>query len=219
MKRSSMFALVGTIAVVASSALAQQEGQPQLPPGMTMEQMEACAAAAAPGEMHTFLAEGKGTWQGKCTMWMTPAAEPMQSECITTITPILDGRFVKNKTEGEFAGMGPFTGFGLYGYDNVSQQFQGTWIDNCSTGMMTGTGELNSAGDTIEWTFNYNCPLTNKPAVFREVERRTGEDTMTLTMYGPAPDTGKEYKIMEIKYTRTSKTTTADATTTGASTR
>lgn len=107
--------------------------------------------------------------------------------------------------------MGPFNGFGLYGFDNVSKSFQGTWIDNCGTGMMMGTGELNSEGDTLTWTFKYNCPMTNKPAIFREVERRTGEDTMTLTMYGPAPDTGKEYKVMEIKYTRTSKTAAADA--------
>ena len=211
MKRNRMLALVGTIAVVTSSAFAQQEGQPQLPPGMTMEQMEACTLAATPGEMHEFLAEGKGIWQGKCTMWMTPGAEPMQSECTTTITPMMDGRFVKCETQGEMPGMGPFNGFGLYGFDNVSKSFQGTWVDNCGTGMMMGTGELNSEGDTLTWTFNYNCPMTNKPAIFREVERRTGEDTMTLTMYGPAPDTGKEYKIMEIKYTRTSKTTTADA--------
>jgi hypothetical protein len=211
MKRNRMFSLVGTVAVMACSAFAQQEGQPELPPGMTMEQMEACALAATPGEMHEFLAEGKGIWQGKCTMWMTPGAEPMQSECTTTITPMMDGRFVKCETQGEMPGMGPFNGFGLYGFDNVSKSFQGTWVDNCGTGMMMGTGELNSEGDTLTWTFNYNCPMTNKPAIFREVERRTGEDTMTLTMYGPAPDTGKEYKVMEIKYTRTSKTTTADA--------
>ncbi|MCC7387707.1 MAG: DUF1579 domain-containing protein [Phycisphaerales bacterium] len=211
MKRNRMFSLVGTVAVMACSAFAQQGGQPELPPGMTMEQMEACVLAATPGEMHEFLAEGTGVWKGQCTMWMTPSAEAMQSECTTTITPMMDGRFVKCETEGEMPGMGAFNGFGLYGFDNVSKSFQGTWIDSSGTGMMMGTGELNSEGDTITWTFKYNCPMTNKPAIFREVERRTGEDTMTLTMYGPAPDTGKEYKVMEIKYTRTSKTASADA--------
>lgn len=223
MKRSTLLILVGIASMSASVATAQAKKetkpaaqpatQPEmaLPPGMTEADMMACAQAAQPGEMHAFLAESVGTWSGKTTMWMTPEAEPLHSECTTVITPMMDGRFVRCETTGDMPGMGPFNGFGLYGFDNVSENFQGTWIDNCGTGMMTGTGELSSDAATLTWKFDYNCPITRKSTVFREVERRTGKDTMTLEMYSVFPHTGKEFKMMEILYTRVSTETSADA--------
>jgi hypothetical protein len=180
--------------------------------------MQACMEAATPGEMHAYLAEGVGVWEGKSTMWMTPEAEPMESVCTTTYSPMLEGRYFKCETTGDMGGM-PFHGIGVYGFDNVSQEFQTTWIDNCGTGMATGTGDLSSDGKTMTWTLTYNCPITKKPTHLREVERRTGEDTMTLEIYGVFAGTGKEYKMMEIDYTRVSTEASADATTTTRTTR
>jgi hypothetical protein len=56
----------------------------------------------------------------------------------------MDGRFIKLEMEGDMPGMGPFHGFGLYGYDNVSQKYQATWIDNCGRGS-TGTQKSSKA--------------------------------------------------------------------------
>jgi hypothetical protein len=228
MNRSSRFALVGIAAVItasASLAFAQATKDPkpappkstppakdpsggaagdhQLPPGMTEEDMKACIEAGTPGPQHEHLAKGVGVWQGKTKMWMTPEmTEPQTSECTSTITAMMDGRFTKCEIEGDMPGMGPFNGFGLYGFDNVSKKYQSTWIDNCGTGMMNGTGELSSDGRTLTWVFNYNCPITKKPTTMREVERYTGKDTMTLEMYGVDPKSGKEFKMMEIAFTR-----------------
>ncbi len=229
MSRSSVLTVVGVLALAGSVAFAQatkesKPGQPagqpagqpefELPPGMTMEDMQACMEAATPGEMHLHLAKGVGVWEGKTTMWMTPEAEPVESTCTTTISPMMDGRYIKCKTEGDMGGM-PFTGLGIYGFDNVSQEFQTMWIDNCGTGMATGTGELSSDGKTMTWVLEYNCPITKKLTKMREVERRTGEDMMTMEIYGVSPHTGKEFKMMEIKYTRVSSDMTADASVTG----
>lgn len=236
MKSKSLFAVAALAAIAGSLAFAQPEkkatpaaqpatkatpaqpdkkaaqpGADQLPPGMNPEDMAACMAAATPGEQHKFLAKGVGTWTGKCLMWMAPDTEPTKSECTSTVTSIMDGRFVKVENAGEIPGMGPFHGFGINGFDNVSKKFQSTWIDNCGTGMMTGTGELSSDGSTLTWKYNYNCPILKKPAVMREVEKYTGNDTMTLTMYMNEPHSGKEYKMMEISFTR--KAGTANAST------
>src|SRR6185369_8383638 len=89
-----------------------------------------------------------------------------------------------------------FNGFGLNGFDNVSQKFQSVWVDNMGTGMMNGTGELSSDKKTMTWTMTYNCPIQKKPVVMREVETWTGKDSMTFTMFGPDAKTGKEYKVM-----------------------
>lgn len=227
MKNRYTFALIGLAAITATTiALAQtpQDRKPttpaqppaghemQLPPGWTEADMMACVEAGTPGEMHAHLAKGIGTWTGKTTMWMAPGAEPLKSECTSTVSTMMDGRFTKCEIDGEMPGMGPFNGFGIYGFDNVSQKFQSTWIDNCGTGMMIGTGDLSSDGKTLTWNFTYNCPITKKPTKMREIERWTGENTMTLEMHGVDPKSGKEFKMMEIALTRTGGAPGATAT-------
>jgi hypothetical protein len=180
--------------------------KPQLPPGMTEEQMKACMEAGTPGENHQFLAKAAGTWEGKTKMWMAPGTEPQTSTCTATITPVFDGRFVKVEVAGEMPGMGPFNGFGINGYDNVGKTFQSAWIDNCGTGMMTGKGELSSDKKTLTWNYDFNCPIAKGPMKMRSIERYTGPDTMVMEMHAPGPD-GKEFKMMEISYTRSGKKT------------
>lgn len=204
---AALLAVAGSLAMAQpshkESKAAQPAGEHALPPGMTAEDMQACMEAGAPGENHEYLVQDAGVWKGKTKMWMTPdMTEPMTSECTSTVTPMMDGRFVRCEITGDMPGMGVFNGFGLYGFDNVQQKFQSTWIDNCGTGMMTGTGELSSDGKTLTWTFNYHCPITKKATVMREVERRTGANSKTLEMWGTDPKSGKEFKMMEIAFTR-----------------
>ncbi len=199
--------VAGGLALAASVVIAQQSqegGQPEmkLPPGWTAEDMQACMLAGTPGKMHEYLAKDQGLWHGKNTMWMGPGAEPVNSDCTATFTPMMDGRFLKCEVAGDMPGMGPFNGFGLYGYDNVTQTFVGVWVDNCGTGIMQGTGNLSSDGKTMTWSYTYNCPITRKPTVMREVETRTGPYTKTFEIFGPDPKSGKEYKMMSIAYTR-----------------
>lgn len=140
-------AAVGSLAIADASKDAQQTpGLPadvKLPPGMTLEDVQACMLAATPGKEHKHLAEGAGVWDGKTTMYM-PGGEPQKSDCVSTATPMMGGRFVKVEIKGEMPGMGPFEGFGIYGYDNVSKKYVHTWVDNMGTGMMNGTGELSA---------------------------------------------------------------------------
>lgn len=209
---------LGLAAVVGSMAFAQPAkekphspaapaapaGQPEmkLPPGWTMEDMQACMAAGTPGKMHEHLAKGVGTWHGKGQMWMGPGGEPMSCEYTSTISTMMDGRYVKCKIDGNMPGMGPFNGFGINGFDNVSEKFVSTWVDNFSTGIMAGTGELSPDGKTLTWSYTFNCPMTRKPAIMRQIERTTGDNTMTLEAFGPDPKSGKEYKMMSIDFTR-----------------
>ncbi len=215
MNRCSLLTVAGLAALAGSIAIAQpaketrpaQPGakpaaQPEAPPGMSEADMKACAEAGTPGPQHEHLAKAVGVWSGKCKMWASPGTEPELSECAATFSSLMDGRFTKCEIEGEMPGMGPFHGVGIYGFDNVAQKFQSTWINSCGTGIMTGTGELSPDGKTLTWKFTYNCPITKKPAVLREIERRTGNDTMTLEVFGAEPHSGKEFKMMEIAYTR-----------------
>jgi hypothetical protein len=210
MNRRITVALVGIAALGTTLALAQDRQpeappMPELPPGWTEADAMACVIAGTPGEMHAFLAEGVGVWAGKSKMWMAPGAEPITSECTSTVTSVMDGRFIKIEVDGEMPGMGRFSGFGINGYDNVAETFQSMWIDNHSTGIMVGTGELSPDRKTLTWNYNYTCPINKKPAVMREVNRFAGENAMTLEMYGNDPKSGKEFKMMEIAFTRKSE--------------
>jgi len=215
MNRKKLFApaLIGTLALVAvvgsiATADPAKEAKPagqcemKLPPGWTEADMQACIAAGTPGKMHEHLARGAGVWQGKTTMWMAPDAEPMKGECTSTVTTIMDGRYIKCEMNGECPTMGPYSGLGFYGFDNVAKKFVSNWLDNHSTGIMTGEGELSSDGKTLSWKLTVNCPVAKKPVVMREVETITGPDTKTLEMFGPDRVTGKEFRMMRIELIR-----------------
>lgn len=174
----------------------------KLPPGWTEADMRACMVAATPGKMQQHLAEGVGVWHGKNTMWMSPGAEPLKSQSTTTVTSIMDGRHIRVEVAGDMPGMGPYKGLGHYGYDNTARKFVSTWLDNHSTGIMTGTGELSPDGKILTWKYTYTCPLTKKPSVMRDVETITGPDTKTMEMFGADPKTGKEFRLMRIELTK-----------------
>jgi hypothetical protein len=187
-------------AAAAKAAPAQQDFK--LPPGWTAEDLQACMVAGTPGKMHEHLAQGVGEWTGKNTMWMGAGSDPIETTCTSTVTSLMDGRYFQVEMKGEMPGMGPYRGLGLYGFDNVSQKFSSTWIDNHGTGMMQGTGTISDDGKTITWNYTFNCPITKKPAAMRDVETVTGPNTKTLEMFGADPKTGKEYKMMRLELTK-----------------
>jgi hypothetical protein len=198
----SLVAVVRSVATAEPSNDSKPSGQPEfkLPPGWTADDMKACMLAGTPGKMHERLAKGSGKWEGKNTMWMFPGADPIKSDCSSIVTPMMEGRFTKCEMAGDMPGMGPYNGIAIYGFDNVSQKFVCTMIDNHNTGMMNGTGELSSDGTTITWNFTFSCPITGKPAVMRQIEKITGPDTMSLEMFAADPKSGKEFKMMAIDF-------------------
>jgi hypothetical protein len=199
---AGLAALVGSFASAATDTPAPTQGEMQLPPGWTAEDMQAMMAAGTPGKMHEHLLGDVGTWRCTTTMWMTAESEPMTSEGTSIVKPLMDGRFTQVEMNGEMPGMGPYNGLGIYGYDNVSKQFVSTWIDNHGTGIMNGVGGLSEDGTTITWEFTGNCPITGKAMTVREVDTVTGENSRTLEMFGTPPNGGDEFKMMSIEMTR-----------------
>src|SRR5690242_10609037 len=103
-------ALVGSLIAADAAKVGTPAGQPdiKLPAGWTMDDMKACMAAGTPGKMQELLAKDAGEWTGKSTMWMGSEGEPMTSECTSTVTPIMDGRYIKVEMKGDMPGMGPY---------------------------------------------------------------------------------------------------------------
>ncbi len=175
------------------------------PEGMGQDaMMQAWMESATPNANHAHLMKAVGTWEGKTKWWMAPGTPPSESTVTTTIVSIMDGRFTKLDTKGQMdmGGMPmPFTGMGIYGYNNTTKKFESVWCDNLGTMMMVFEGEMGADGKSITWKSNFIDPMTKKPTTMRIVDTYTSETTATMEMYGPGPD-GKEFKSMQIDYVR-----------------
>ena len=153
-----------------------------------------------PGKEHQWLAESNGTWTGDITMWFSPGAEPMKSTGTTTNTMILGGRYQQSIHKGDMMGM-PFEGQSTLAFDNVKKVFILTWIDNMGTGLMVSQGPWDAASKSITFTGKMVDPATRKDVEFREIFKPIDNNYQVMEMYAAGPD-GKEFKTMEIKYTR-----------------
>jgi hypothetical protein len=183
---------------------AAAHGQPEmkLPQGWTMDDMQACMVAGTPGENHAFLASNAGTWHGQEKMWMGAGSEPMNTTCTAEVKPMFENRFTRMTLNADMPGFGPFMGEATMGYDNLAGHFVCSWIDNMGTMIMQGTGNLSPDKKTMKWTYNYTCPITKKPAVMRETDTFISANEMKMEMWGMDPKQNKEYKMIEIHYTK-----------------
>jgi hypothetical protein len=204
--KSLTLACLGLVAVAAAAyaADAKKTDAPaiQLPPGWTAEEMERCIKAGTPGAGQARLMKDVGTWAGKSTVWMAPGMDPLVGEVIAEYSPVMDGRYVRCEMSGNCPVMGPFQGLALFGFDNVSKKFVASMVDNHSTGIMQGEGELAKDGKTINWEYVANCPREQKPVTLRQVETATSPTTKTLEMFAMDPKSGDEFKMMSIEFTK-----------------
>jgi len=93
-----------------------------------------------------------------------------------------------------------FQGQGIYGFDNASKKYQCNWIDSMSTGLMVSEGTCD-AKNTCTFKGSWNDPIKKGPVSSRMTSRWTTPTTEVFEMYGPGRD-GKEFKMMELTYTR-----------------
>ena len=197
-------ALIFAGALSATAALADHHGaEKAAAPQPTPEEkayMEKWNKFMTPGEPHRLLAQKAGTWDMKTTMWMVPGGPPETSTGTSELKMVLDGRFLEDVTTSEFQGQ-PFHGRGLTGYDNIKQKFVTTWYDNFGTGVMVFEGDYDAANK--RWTYTGAMPDVASWSYLatRSTETATGPDSLKVEWFAPGPD-GKEFKSMEIVYTR-----------------
>jgi hypothetical protein len=170
------------------------------PPLDSAAMMKAWGEYMTPGEQHKMLAAQNGKWEGKVTMWMAPGAPPSESKSTTVNQMILGGRYQESKHSGSFGGM-PFEGKSIVGYDNIKKVFISTWVDNMGTGVMVAEGPWDAASKSITFTGSMVDPTTGKECKFREIMTFIDDKHQKMEMYN-TPGGSKEYKTMEIEYTK-----------------
>lgn len=160
--------------------------------------MAAWEALAKPGPKHAELAKSIGTWTIDSKMWMAPGAEPVASKGKATFSSVLDGRFLRQDFEGDMEGA-PFRGIGHIGFNNATNKYEMTWIDNWGTGFLFMTGVEKEGGKVVELTGTYNGP-NGVVMKSRSVMTIKGPDEQFLEIFN---DMGQgETKSMEMTYHR-----------------
>ena len=160
---------------------------------------KAYIAYATPGDVHKMLAKSAGSWTAAVTMWMGPGAQAQTSTAESTNEMIMGGRYLRSVNKGNMMGM-PFEGEGITGYDNAKKVFVNSWVDNMGTGIMSMSGPWDEATKSITYTGSFVDPLSGKDTPFREVWKFVDDDHQVMEMYYPM--NGKDFKSMEIKFTR-----------------
>jgi hypothetical protein len=186
-------AVFGCCATLTAPAADKPAAAPKADPAM-----EEMMKLATPGPMHKKLEPFVGKWKAVVKMFTGPG-EPEVSEGTSTSEWVLGGRYVRETFLGTFEGM-PFEGRGLTGYDNVSKEFVGVWVDTMSTGLLTSTGQLDPSGKVFNWQSTFHNPMPGMPNTMRSVVEIVNEKTHKFTTYVTMD--GKEVKQMEITYTR-----------------
>jgi hypothetical protein len=63
-------------------------------------------------------------------------------------------------------------------------------------------GTYDEASKTTTYTGKVLCPANGKWAEMKQVMKKVDDKTMVMEMYGPDMKTGKPYKSMEMKMTK-----------------
>src|SRR6266487_6138070 len=167
----------------------------------SQEQMQKWMEYMTPGAMQQMLAKADGSWNEELTMWETPDAAPQKMTASCENKMILGGRYQESTSTGNYNNM-PFEGHSLVGYDNIKKAFQSTWIDNMGTGIIHMEGTYDPSTKTITLTGKEMDPMSGKEMDIKQTMNFIDDNTQLMDMY--TTKDGKEFKMMEIKFTRKS---------------
>jgi len=175
--------------LIGSNTFAQQ----------SQEQMQKWMDYMTPGPMQQMLAKADGSWNEEITMWEAPNSTPQKMTASCENKMILGGRYQSSTSTGSFNNM-PFEGHSLVGYDNIKKVFQSTWIDNMGTGITKLEGPYDPATKTVTFSGKMVDPMGGKEVDMKQTMKFIDDNTQLMEMY--IIQDGKEFKNMEIKFTR-----------------
>jgi hypothetical protein len=188
MKRITLTICLAVLAACFNAGLAQ-----------TQEDLQKWMDYMTPSDVHKMMAKWDGEWMEDIQMWMDPSApaQTMQASCVNKM--VMGGRYQESLNTGNFSGM-PFEGRSLLGWDNARKVFVSTWIDNFGTGIIYMEGSWDAANKTINFKGKMTDPMSGKATDIRQDVKIVDDNTQIMEQY--TMKDGKEFKSMEIKFTR-----------------
>ncbi len=151
---------------------------------------------ATPSKGHEMLAKDTGTWDAELTFWSPDNPQEMKSTATVTYKMIMGGKYQEGTYSGDMFGM-PFEGKGTVAFDNATEEFVSTWIDNMGTGMMVTRGKYDEATKTSTFYGEMVDPVTKKAKKVKEIITYIDDNNQKMEMFDVLED-GKEFKSMQV---------------------
>jgi hypothetical protein len=198
--------LIILIAVIAFGAffVGRSFSEDKKMEGMTPEQqaqMEQWMKYSQPDDHHKALEPFVGSWTYTSKFYMTPEAPAQESNGTSEVTWMLGDRYLQENVTGDMGGMA-FHGFSLTGYDLIKKEYFSIWFDDMSTAPMISTGQMDADGKVLTVIGTYpDVTKGMKDAKYRTVQKIVSADQHVMEMFMVGDD-GKEFKNMEITYSR-----------------
>jgi hypothetical protein len=159
----------------------------------------AAADATKPGAEHAFLAKRAGDYTRTVKFVAQPNADANAPTGTAKISVTLDGRFIVEENTDTVFGR-PVSGTRIYGYNNITKQYEAVWMYTMSTAMMFLTGTSPDGGKTIDLTGMSQNHRGDKIPIHATI-RQIDDDQFVVTLMTTGAD-GKEAEFQETTYTR-----------------
>ena len=113
---------------------------------------------------------------------------------------ILGNRFILEEFDGGSLAL-PFQGLAIYGYDAFEEKYTSVWVDTTNTAITASAGSCRGGCQEIAFTGQHGDPWSGVKRPSRGVTRFINDNEQVLELYEPDVD-GREFKVLEIHYTR-----------------
>jgi hypothetical protein len=158
----------------------------------------AVASSSKPGAEQAFLAKRAGEYTRAVKFVNQPGTDGMASTGTSKISVVLDGRFIQEENNDVVFGR-PVAGLRLWGYNNVTKQYEAVWTYTMSTAILMLTGTSDDGGKTVDYNGNTDEPRGKIPLHARVCQ--IDDDQFVVTLFSKGED-GKEAAFQETTYTR-----------------
>ena len=197
--------LVGALAALVDKnarhdPYCQQNSEPRITPTDTESRIDNWVEYAMPGKNHQLLEQMAGQWSLVVKYRMNSQTPVVESEGTCERHWILGNRFLLEEFDGGALGL-PFKGLAIYGYDSFAKKYTCVWLDTMSTAITSNLGTCQNGCTQINFVGQHGDPWTGTMRPSRGTTRFIAPNRHVLELH--EPDTGgKEFKILEIIYTR-----------------
>lgn len=162
------------------------------------EPQDAAAKMPKAGPEHEIIKKDSGTWTATVKHWTSASAQPMEMTGTEVNTLECNGLWMMSHFDTDD---GSFSGRGLSGWDAAKKKYVSVWVDSGSMNMAVSEGAADKDKNTVTYTGKCPDPETGKMQTNRSVLEHVDANNRKYTVW-TTPEGGKEFKALEINYTR-----------------
>jgi hypothetical protein len=189
----------GFVGVLFCSVSSFAQSQSQNKTNDAVPTAHATADATKPGPEQAFLARRAGEYTRTIKFVGQGGADASSFSGTAKISTALGGRFLVEENNDVVFGR-PVSGMRIYGFNNVTKQYEAVSMYTMSTAMLRMTGTSSDGGKTIDFT-GTSVDLHGGTVPLHLVVRQVDDDEFVVTLMSTGAD-GKEAAFQETTYSR-----------------